>query len=319
MTNPVILLGTQSNGETLPVQVDATGRLVAEGLPGPEGPDGPPGPPGEPGPPGQPGIELPPDPYEGALLGWLNNQLAWVGTPPVPIPEGVFGPITSIENESVITVQSTIPLGVGNGVYLLQVDALGDPINPGEPFNISNEWSLNCQGETPSGMFLPDLSGATRFPYVDTQIIGDRVDGRIVSIYSNGADSSPFRLTVNGAQTYTSSPAASSRAWLEYDLGSTQQIDRLDYAWTAGDSSEIAYTVNGIKIDNKHLVDTSAGKVEVRVNSVIDQHTIIAAPSNGYQLTVGQYLKVPEQRVAPWVLYGNDSTSHIDYLRQQRD
>jgi len=32
MTNPVILLGTQSNGETLPVQVDEFGRLVAEGL-----------------------------------------------------------------------------------------------------------------------------------------------------------------------------------------------------------------------------------------------------------------------------------------------
>jgi hypothetical protein len=32
MTNPVILLGTQSNGETLPVQVDATGRRVANGL-----------------------------------------------------------------------------------------------------------------------------------------------------------------------------------------------------------------------------------------------------------------------------------------------
>jgi len=32
MTNPVILLGTQSNGETLPVQVNAFGALVAEGL-----------------------------------------------------------------------------------------------------------------------------------------------------------------------------------------------------------------------------------------------------------------------------------------------
>ena len=61
MTDPVVLLGTQSNGETLPVQVDAFGRLVAEGLQGaqgPEGPEGPQGPPGE--------IELPPDPYEGA-------------------------------------------------------------------------------------------------------------------------------------------------------------------------------------------------------------------------------------------------------------
>ena len=67
MTEPVILFGTQSNGETLPVQVDATGRLVAEGLPGPEGPPGPPG-----------VGQLPPDPEEGQVLGWLNGELAWL-------------------------------------------------------------------------------------------------------------------------------------------------------------------------------------------------------------------------------------------------
>lgn len=53
MTDPVVLYGTQSNGETLPVQVDATGRLVAEGLEGPQGPQGEEGPEGPPGPPGE--------------------------------------------------------------------------------------------------------------------------------------------------------------------------------------------------------------------------------------------------------------------------
>jgi hypothetical protein len=48
MTDPVILLGTQSNGETLPVQVDDFGRLVAEGLQGSEGPEGPKGDKGDP-------------------------------------------------------------------------------------------------------------------------------------------------------------------------------------------------------------------------------------------------------------------------------
>ena len=81
MTNPVTLYGTQSNGETLPVQVDEFGRLVAEGLQGIEGPPGPEGPPGDDG----GAFPLPPDPYEGALLGWSNDELAWVdggGTPP---------------------------------------------------------------------------------------------------------------------------------------------------------------------------------------------------------------------------------------------
>ena len=77
MTNPVILLGTQSNGETLPVQVDATGRLVAEGLqgqtgePGAEGPQGPQGPPGPGGGSGRIPIEEPANPSNGDL--WLDT------------------------------------------------------------------------------------------------------------------------------------------------------------------------------------------------------------------------------------------------------
>ena len=67
MSNPVILYGTAEDGSTLPVQVDATGRLVAQGLPGPEGPEGPPG-----------VGELPPNPEEGQVLGWQDGQLAWV-------------------------------------------------------------------------------------------------------------------------------------------------------------------------------------------------------------------------------------------------
>ena len=65
MTNPVVLLGTQSNGETLPVQVNEFGQLVAEPLPGsqgPEGPEGPPGPEGPEGPEGPRGLEGPEGP-----------------------------------------------------------------------------------------------------------------------------------------------------------------------------------------------------------------------------------------------------------------
>ena len=55
-----ILYGTQSNGETLPVQVNSYGQLVAKGLPGEkgekgeQGPPGPKGDKGDPGPPGEP-------------------------------------------------------------------------------------------------------------------------------------------------------------------------------------------------------------------------------------------------------------------------
>ena len=66
MTEAVVLWGTQSNGETLPVQVNEFGQLVAKPLAGTEGPPGPEGPPGAdsqvPGPEGPQGPEGPPGP-----------------------------------------------------------------------------------------------------------------------------------------------------------------------------------------------------------------------------------------------------------------
>lgn len=78
MSDPVILWGTTADGESLPVQVDATGRLVAEGLAGAEGPPGPPGPEGPEGPQGEPGlIQWPPNPQEGFVLTWVAGQPQW--------------------------------------------------------------------------------------------------------------------------------------------------------------------------------------------------------------------------------------------------
>lgn len=42
-----ILYGTTADGESLPVQVNEFGQLVAQGVPGPPGPEGPQGPPGD--------------------------------------------------------------------------------------------------------------------------------------------------------------------------------------------------------------------------------------------------------------------------------
>ena len=97
-----ILYGTTADGESLPVEVNELGQLVAEGLPGPPGP---------------PGVgALPPDPYEGAILGWKNNTLAWLGGS-APLPEGTFGPILSYLN-GVLELESTVNLPYGARVYL---------------------------------------------------------------------------------------------------------------------------------------------------------------------------------------------------------
>ena len=132
MTDPVILYGTQSNGESLPVQVDATGRLVAEGLqgvegpPGPDGPEGPTGPEGPigpegpEGPPGPPGVgELPPNPRSGDLLGW-HRELVWVsGVIPAYPPSTTD--ITSVFGDLYIDKTSCNPMYGNEYVNLNQM------------------------------------------------------------------------------------------------------------------------------------------------------------------------------------------------------
>ena len=88
MTDPVILYGTQSNGETLPVQVDDFGRLVAEGLQGAKGDPGEPGaegPQGPEGPQGQPGTGIPLDGTEGDVLTWIDGAPQWASQGPTDI------------------------------------------------------------------------------------------------------------------------------------------------------------------------------------------------------------------------------------------
>ena len=80
-----ILLGTQSNGETLPVLVDQFGNLLAKGIEGETGP---------PGPPGAPGVgELPSGATDGALLGWQDGELVWVTEPLPPVLVPGFVPV----------------------------------------------------------------------------------------------------------------------------------------------------------------------------------------------------------------------------------
>lgn len=83
-----ILLGTQSNGDTLPVQVNEFGQLVAKGIDGSQGEPGAQGQPGETGPPGQPGPagEGVPQPYgaEGTYLRIQSGVPTWLEGPPEP-------------------------------------------------------------------------------------------------------------------------------------------------------------------------------------------------------------------------------------------
>lgn len=319
MTNPVILLGTQSNGETLPVQVDATGRLVAEGLQGEQGPPGP----------ISGSFPLPADPYEGALLGWLNGQLAWIGTPPVPVPEGVFGPISDVPDPALLVVEGEIPATVGNGVYIYQCNADGTPFTEG--WDVSRTWSENYTVTT------PPAGGESNLAPVGFNGSTDPADGYVYA--ANG-----------GSQTITFDPAITFETRLEIwcwastagvfevngvDLQPNINNVAVDFpgGWVDLTSVISGNAINSIKIsktasstspgfiavraDNQLLVDF-ANRLGMRVNQV-DGQMILGTPLADVPFTVGKYLRTPEQRVAPWVLYGNDPTLVIDHLRQTRD
>ena len=315
MTEPVILLGTQSNGETLPVQVDAFGRLVAEGLQGSEGPEGPEGPPGADG----GSFPLPPNPYEGALLGWLNGGLAWVGSSPIPVPPGTFGPITGWNEESgLLTVAGDIPESVGNGVYIYQVDETGAYSTFG--CDVSRNWTDFTSG-TP---YTPDYGWSNAFNYernnnASTVFPADNKTMSFIPDLPVMDELSLYMLNATNAANYgalinqTFWAPATDEYHTRVDLTASQLggvLSRLDLKTVYDQGCYLS----AIRVDGKWLVNQDES-LNMRVNQVYDNNIIGVPNTLTAPFEVGKYLRVPAQRVAPWVLYGNDPTSLIDHLR----
>ena len=128
MTDPVILYGTTSSGESLPVQVDGTGRLVAEGLQGPPGQDG----------------EGVPEPYgeDGSVLTIQDGVPAWV----VPSPPE---PPTPANYIALIDERSETPPGTAN--YGLRNNA-GALFYPEDPWDTAIR-TLDCWENPTNGDF----------------------------------------------------------------------------------------------------------------------------------------------------------------------
>ena len=132
MTDPVILLGTQSNGETLPVQVNQFGQLVAQGLDGAKGDkgdpgeDGAPGAKGDKGDPGEPGAdgEGVPTPYgdEGSFLWIKDGAPAWTtGGDPGPEPGPGRGPMSLVTEQLDYNRRPVVPIS-NSGIEQPNVD-----------------------------------------------------------------------------------------------------------------------------------------------------------------------------------------------------
>lgn len=310
------------DSSVVPVACNSKGELLLEEpIQGPPGQDGQDGAPGEQGPPGKDGIDgipLPPDPYEGAILGWLNNGLAWIGTPPVPIPEGVFGPIISWSRESsYLEVEGPIPEDVGNGVYVYQCNERGDYFTEG--WNTSQVWSDKAAGLPASGTEITNATDGKIGPSslvrpvngteIEWDFSSSPVSGSL-EIYSFlGSGNSGAKLFVNDVDKTSD---LTKEKWST--ISGISSVSKIKIS-SVTDADYVA--ISGIKVDGKILVDSNKS-LSMRVNQVLG-NGLVGVASADVEFSVGKYLFVPGQRVAPWVLYEGDPTSRIDYLRQTRD
>ena len=319
MTNPVILLGTQSNGETLPVQVDATGRLVAEGLLGPAGPEGPVGPQGPPGPGG--GMELPPNEFEGAVLGWKNNDLAWLSPTELILPDGVFGPIESWDAETnQLTVVGGIPPEVMAGAEVYQCTLGGNVATTG--WNHDLVWSSYVSNGVPDSNplgFNGELDNGFRPQNMNSW--ADFVPPE--PIFFNQLKIQSYRYGPSGADYSRYKLVGSSEVRFSYCSGNPWcvVVDGPNYLESVG--VYFAFTDNfytdqlcAIEIDGRILVDP-VHSLKLTVDSVLE-NTITGTPNQTIPFQQGLYLKVPQagRRIS---LREVITTTDIDSLRQIRD
>ena len=315
MTEPVILLGTQSNGETLPVQVDAFGRLVAEGLQGPEGPEGPPGPEGP------SGISLPPDPFEGALLGWEDNQLAWIGERPIPLPANMYGPITAWDPSGLLTLEGKVP-SASAGDTFYQCDLDGNSYR--EDMDQRKNWSSFGEGYTaypgrPLSLAFTENSEQCAMGLAPFNLSIGPITCQTIEVWagSGGDQSQCVRVSLNGGQTKTAcgigrnENKSHSFSWILSDF----ELRTINIS-ADGDYNNI---LNQINIDGRQLINPTTlpgdPSLSFRVNQVID-NTLIGNPNpSGIPFTPGKYLIYPTARIPAGTQGELVMTTDIDLLR----
>jgi len=253
------------------------------------------------------GIDLPPDPYEGALLGWLNGGLAWIGTPPIPVPPGRFGPITAWDPEGRLVVEGEIPEQIKQGVYIYQCNEDGSIYVEG--WDNSQKWS--------TGYF--DLAYGAE--YASVAFNGKLTDYSQVADTSDGGGYN-FPGTLNGSlivYTTTKTPTSGSSTTVTLsngmnqvaNRGYTQDYEILDFGNVTNITSiklSNGGLLWGVSLNGDLLVDDgeypTAPNLNFRVQSVIGQ-AMIGSSNRTENFTVGKYLRIPEQNVARWLYDGN--------------
>ena len=274
-----ILYGTTAGGDSLPVEVNELGQLVAQGLAG------------QPGPPGPPGLpELPPDPFEGAILGWKDNTLSWLGGS-VPLPAGTYGPIVAYES-GVLTLETAVSLP-----YLTRLDltdAQGSPLN----FSYSTSLIANVEsGESPitfDQVYNPDDN--TSIPNQTSVANGQRfLVSDLFAKYTNDNESVSAKDLIPGLQF----------VWRIFQSESPDGVTSVGSGFAANETFPISTWKNGY-FDCKYATCALYTSFSASPGDVVAQGTIgsrsqdvltFIDASNLNRFSVGDVVQAPDVRI----------------------
>ena len=103
-----------------------------------------------------------------------------------------------------------------------------------------------------------------------------------------------------------------TRGWKELSTapGAFGQLTAVNDQWPQDPAGWAA-----LELDGRILVDAGITN-QFRVNQVIDSQTFVGAPTIPGGLTVGSYLLMPQQKVAPWVYFAGRPEARIAHMQR---
>ena len=315
----VLWQGLTEGGTAVPVQVTEAGKVVAIGETGPEGPQGPEGPPGPPGQPGQ--AEWPPNPIEGAFLVWLNGEPTWYTEQPIPTPPGTAGPITQVNDNSVLVFDNDVDQNIFfAGVQVYAVNADGSNWNGDNLYNTSQTWSdaitspqgaLNAiegfDGDTNTYMKTsPAPINITEASLLFTPATSVAVNRLLrMYVYADSSESSQYqRYSINNGDTVSYLADSSSPGWKWINTGFVGPLDSLEWTRKKKNSNSGGIDVGVIEVDGKILLNPKAGPYPTgQVTSAVT-NTVLLSRVQGAWIK-GLYMKADESAQAAWLISKN--------------
>ena len=252
-------------------------------------------------------IELPHDPYEGALLGWQDGQLAWMGES-VLLPAGTYGPFKYIEGNEQLDIPQDAS-GLVNGQQIFMSDSTGlkvsqtyetDTITSVAPaVNQTAIWSDTLTTSSEFGVGIPKTALFDGDFSTGIFIGPESTTGSWDATFATSIPCSALEIYISDAQpnaTGTVSvnggagvPGLSSAGWMTLDAPSSGTLTSIKMTRTASSGGANGYHYGAVKVNGLLLVNTD-------ITAPSDLDTILTFPtSNNFdKFKVGDLVQEPD-------------------------